>query len=188
MSYSRTQIKSAPVMHCKVCASARKTPQMIASHYPKNKDGFTVCPTLLSQQCRHCGVRGHTVGYCEQKKQEELQLRQQGNKEKKVVKEQKKAETRKVQSTSFSVLMMCDSSDEEEEEVVEKKTNQATWLSALMMSSDSLEEDKKIKAPIKAPPTVICSKENQAPIKKMKSPFSWASYESDDAGSDSETD
>jgi hypothetical protein len=50
-------------MHCKVCESANKSPAVIASHYPKNR-GITVCPTLLSQQCRGCGNKGHTIKYC----------------------------------------------------------------------------------------------------------------------------
>ena len=53
-----------PNMHCKVCESAKKSPSIIASHFPKNRDGITVCPTLLAQQCRGCGKNGHTISYC----------------------------------------------------------------------------------------------------------------------------
>ena len=59
MSYSNTK-----KMHCKVCESAKKPLSVINSHYPKNRDGFTVCPTLLSQKCKGCGKSGHTVKYC----------------------------------------------------------------------------------------------------------------------------
>jgi len=63
MSYSQQR----PVkMHCKVCESAKMSPAIIASHFPKNK-GVTVCPTLLAIQCRGCGKRGHTISYCKEK-------------------------------------------------------------------------------------------------------------------------
>ena len=49
---------------CKVCKDAGKSAQEYGSHWPKDKDGATVCPTLLSQECRYCSVSGHTVKYC----------------------------------------------------------------------------------------------------------------------------
>ena len=49
---------------CKVCKDAGKTGQEYGSHWPKDKDGVTVCPTLLSQECRYCEEMGHTVKYC----------------------------------------------------------------------------------------------------------------------------
>ena len=58
MSYTKSR-----GMHCKVCESANKSPAVIASHFPKSR-GITVCPTLLSQQCRGCGNKGHTIRYC----------------------------------------------------------------------------------------------------------------------------
>lgn len=181
MSYSRTQSKGSPVMHCKVCESARKPALMISSHYPKNKEGITVCPTLLSQQCRHCGTRGHTIGYCKQKQKMEelLQVQeQQANKKTKKVKE-----PRKVQATAFSVLM-CDSSDDEEKEedivvvVVEEKK---LWLSVLM---NSLKEDEKKKRT----PALKEDENKKRTPGAIKAPFSWASCDSDSTGSESETD
>ena len=62
MSYS--QQRPVSKMHCKVCESVKKSPSIIASHFPKNRDGKTVCPTLLAQQCKKCGVKGHTISYC----------------------------------------------------------------------------------------------------------------------------
>lgn len=63
MSYAINK-RTTSTMHCKVCESAKKPMSVITSHYPKNRDGFTVCPTLLSQQCRDCGKKGHTSKYC----------------------------------------------------------------------------------------------------------------------------
>jgi hypothetical protein len=67
MSYSKVNNR----MHCKVCESAGKSEKEIKSHYPKNRDGFTVCPTLMSQECRYCNKKGHTVKYCTIKKKDE---------------------------------------------------------------------------------------------------------------------
>jgi len=60
---------SKPVFNkfCKVCQDAGKSESEYTSHNvreskdPKSK---TLCPTLLSQECRHCFRKGHTVKYC----------------------------------------------------------------------------------------------------------------------------
>lgn len=49
---------------CKVCKDAGKSESEYSSHWPKDSNGNTVCPTLLSQECRYCGESGHTVKYC----------------------------------------------------------------------------------------------------------------------------
>jgi len=49
---------------CKVCKDAGKSAHEYGNHWPKDNDGTTVCPTLLSQECRYCHVSGHTVKYC----------------------------------------------------------------------------------------------------------------------------
>jgi hypothetical protein len=60
---SRTN-KAVVTPCCKVCKDAGKSAREYGSHWPKDKDGATVCPTLLSQECRYCYVSGHTVKYC----------------------------------------------------------------------------------------------------------------------------
>ena len=106
MSYSQ---RPASKMHCKVCESAKKSPSIIASHFPKNRDGKTVCPTLLAQQCRGCGVKGHTISYCTIK---ETPIKPTVCTIK--VKETKPKETNKP-TTAYDSLYM---SDDDEEEVV----------------------------------------------------------------------
>jgi hypothetical protein len=63
MSFSRVN-KVVVKPCCKVCKDAGKSAQEYGSHWPKDKDGVTVCPTLLSQECRYCEEMGHTVKYC----------------------------------------------------------------------------------------------------------------------------
>jgi hypothetical protein len=49
---------------CKVCQDAGKSEQEYTNHSVRDKSGKTVCPTLLSQECRNCRKNGHTVKYC----------------------------------------------------------------------------------------------------------------------------
>lgn len=52
---------------CKVCHDAGKPESIYTSHFVRaapSPDAPVVCPTLLAQPCRYCGVAGHTVKYC----------------------------------------------------------------------------------------------------------------------------
>lgn len=56
---------------CKVCCDAGKSEEEYTSHYVRDRDGKTVCPTLLNQECRYCFQRGHTVKFCDVLKKRE---------------------------------------------------------------------------------------------------------------------
>ena len=60
-------------IECVVCKAAGKSDNL--GHWIRNDKGTVVCPTLLEQDCRHCGQKGHTPKYCFIKKQEERQDR-----------------------------------------------------------------------------------------------------------------
>ena len=114
MSYAINK-RTTSTMHCKVCESAKKPMSVITSHYPKNRDGFTVCPTLLSQQCRDCGKKGHTSKYCTRAP---VSAAAAATNEKT---KKKKTITTKV---VIDINMLYESSDEDEpkkEEMTEKK-------------------------------------------------------------------
>lgn len=52
---------------CKVCHDAGKPENIYTNHFVRaapTPDAPVVCPTLLAQPCRYCGVAGHTVKYC----------------------------------------------------------------------------------------------------------------------------
>jgi hypothetical protein len=52
---------------CQVCKDAGKSEKEYTSHFVRDKpgpDGVTVCPLLLSLNCRKCGKKGHTFKYC----------------------------------------------------------------------------------------------------------------------------
>lgn len=107
MSHTKSNIKA---MHCKVCEDAGKPKSMITSHYPKNRDGFTVCPTLLSQECRNCLKKGHTVKYCTKTSQKTNPLREELNQYK-----NKKAAKQLMLDVSRAFDALYESSDDEAE-------------------------------------------------------------------------
>ena len=164
MSYSKArpqQQKQVVKLHCKVCESAKKPMSMITSHLPKNREGVTVCPTLLSQECKQCGKKGHTVKYCTNQLRVSLDnmwIQEQESK----YNENKKANKRsaKILLASFNVLYESDE-DEDEEPVVVK-----------------LEEPRIQKS--------LCP-QTQVPL-KVKAKFDWATAESDSEGDESESD
>jgi hypothetical protein len=54
-------------MFCKVCHDAGKPESIYTGHFVRASplpNAPVVCPTLLAQLCRYCGVAGHTVKYC----------------------------------------------------------------------------------------------------------------------------
>lgn len=105
-------------MHCKVCESAKKPMNVITSHNPKNRDGFTVCPTLLAQQCRGCGKKGHTIGYCpkEQKEREDKERQRQQQQQEKEKKKNKEKKEKKMPTAEVKFDVLYESSDDEQEQ------------------------------------------------------------------------
>ena len=70
MSYSRVS-QAKQQKFCKVCKDAGKSEEMYTSHFVRenpDRSSKVVCPTLLSQNCGHCGVSGHTSGHCKKLK------------------------------------------------------------------------------------------------------------------------
>lgn len=61
---------------CKVCCDAGKSEKEYTSHFVKDRDGKTTCPTLLSQECRYCFQAGHTVKFCAVLKKREQEKEQ----------------------------------------------------------------------------------------------------------------
>lgn len=57
------------VLSCKVCMDANKPKSVYSTHRVK-QNGVVVCPTLLSQECKYCHKKGHTVKFCSALKKE----------------------------------------------------------------------------------------------------------------------
>jgi len=92
-------------MNCKVCKDAGKSEKEYTSHQPRDRDGKTTCPLLLSLNCRKCGKKGHTIKYCKVNTEKQRVV---------VPVQVVKAEKQPIQG-KFSSLVV-DSSDEEGEE------------------------------------------------------------------------
>jgi hypothetical protein len=102
---------------CKVCQDAGKPENVYTSHFVRSApgpNGKVVCPTLLSQECRYCSGRGHTVKFCtvleKNKKAESLLLKKEIVLKKEPVSKQSKP------LNAFALLDVSDDEEEEEEE------------------------------------------------------------------------
>lgn len=102
---------SSRCIECVVCKAAGKSDNL--GHFIRNDKGTVVCPTLLDQNCRHCGQKGHTPKYCIIKKQEERQDRRATFQN--IVAATDKKTTKKNVGNAFGAL--DDSSDDEDEDV-----------------------------------------------------------------------
>jgi hypothetical protein len=176
---------------CKVCQDAGKPENVYTSHFVRSApgpNGKVVCPTLLSQECRYCSGRGHTVKFCtvleKNKKAESLLLKKEIVLKKEPVSKQSKP------LNAFALLDMSDDEEEEEEMVQVSNINVDEFP---VLGPASTATDKALKAQSSAysyaaalatvvdkpvadvvvPPCVIVSK----PIKKTWT--SWADCPSD---------
>lgn len=115
MSHRNTNVVRKPC--CKVCKDSGKSESEYSSHWPKDSDGKTVCPTLLAQDCRYCGDAGHTVKYCKVLERDNANKEKRQKQEERVRRTQAHEAVSKPQSvaplaTSRFALLMDDDSDE----------------------------------------------------------------------------
>ena len=125
MSYIRKQ--SVAKKFCKVCQDAGKSESEYTSHFVRDSpgpNGKVICPTLLSQNCRGCGINGHTYKYCpsikQNVKEDRREQRWKQAEEKlvqsvKVPQEKKEIKEIVVKSGKYASILMSSSSDEEDE-------------------------------------------------------------------------
>jgi hypothetical protein len=62
---------SAKKPYCKICHDAGKPEKEYTNHMLKDRNGKTVCPTLLNTECRFCHKLGHTAKFCDAPKKKE---------------------------------------------------------------------------------------------------------------------
>ena len=172
---------------CKVCQDAGKPENVYTSHFVRSApgpNGKVVCPTLLSQECRYCSGRGHTVKFCtvlEKNKKAEsssLLLKKEIVLKKEPVKQSKPL-------NAFALLDMSDDEEEDEEELSNINVDEFPVLAPAAATGVKVQAsaysyaaalatvvDKPV-ADVVVPPSVIVSK----PIKKTWT--SWADCPSD---------
>ena len=138
--------------------------------------GAVVCPTLLSQECRYCGKKGHTPKYCTITKKASVPTRQE---ERKV---EKPKEEKKKYTTCFEALI--NESDDEEEEVEwpglrEDLPSSVTLRPHQMSYAEMLAKKPEPKKEIKVAAVIVPKKEEVA-----KKVWNWADDESSDEDED----
>jgi hypothetical protein len=151
MSYTRKQIVTKKF--CKVCQDAGKSESEYTSHFVRDSpgpNGKVICPTLLSQKCRGCGVNGHTYKYCPSTKQNDKEDRREQRwkqaEEKlvqsvKVPQEKKEVKEIVVKSGKYASILMSSSSDEEDDAPAKKIAHKK----ARILDDDEKEEVKVVK-------------------------------------------
>ena len=177
---------------CKVCQDSGKTEKEYTSHNVRDsKSGNTTCPMLLSQECKRCFRRGHTIKYCtQQPMQQPMQP---------VVKKAE-SQAKTTPATKSKNMFTAFDTDSDEEEVVEEfptlaavvKPVAALNYGRLISMTEQQVKKEEIQAivrseqkaaAVKAPTLIV------APVVKTQKTFtSWASAESDSDGSDEEED
>jgi hypothetical protein len=108
MSTKTMSTKSIQRKLCPVCKDAGKPEKEYTSHFVRDKpgpDGKTICPLLLSLNCRKCGKKGHTFKYCKVNVKETRPEQARPEKE--------KTRPNTIQKGKF--VSLAESSDEEEE-------------------------------------------------------------------------
>ena len=113
---NQTRVTNRPVYQkfCKVCQDAGKSLAEYTSHNvreTKSPSSRVTCPTLLSQECRFCYNKGHTLKFCPQIKKKENEAAAPASVTKPAIKQAFKAPT-----NVFAMLSNSDSEEEEGEE------------------------------------------------------------------------
>lgn len=104
---------------CKVCCDAGRSERDYTSHFVKDREGNTTCPTLLSQECRYCFQAGHTVKFCAVLKKREQEKEQYAKEcarveRVKIAEEKKKPAPAPVANRGGAFAALADDSDSDE--------------------------------------------------------------------------
>jgi hypothetical protein len=142
MSTKTMSTKSIQRKLCPVCKDAGKPEKEYTSHFVRDKpgpDGKTICPLLLSLNCRKCGKKGHTFKYCKVNVKETRQEQARP--------EQEKKRPNTIQKGKF--VSLAESSDEEEEgeekqEEGEEKQEREEKQVVVMTYADKLKQNQQL--------------------------------------------
>lgn len=191
-SYTSANANNASVKKsfCKVCCDAGKTELEYTNHCVKNNTGKVICPILLSQLCRYCSMKGHTVSYCpvmaKNKKRESYLLDLEKEKSVKSVKNDKKSTLK----NKFQVLDSDSEEEEEEEEEVEiiseYKITYASVCAAVPKVVKVVPADVVPSPALPSPVVKSCSTSSGIKPMLVNGQRAWADYSSDEDEEDDE--
>ena len=167
MSYNRKQ--TVAKKFCKVCQDAGKSESEYTSHFVRDSpgpNGKVICPTLLSQNCRGCGINGHTYKYCptiKQNMREERKEQRWKQAEEKLVQKVQPKQVKEivVKSGKYASILMSSSSDEEDDAPAKKIAHKKARI---------LDEDEKEEVKIVPANTYASRLIAPAPPKKVENP------------------
>lgn len=127
--------------YCKVCHDAGKPEKDYTNHMLKDRNGKTVCPTLLNTECRFCHKLGHTAKFCDAPKKKEKKEKERSDYKPKT---EKTANPNTSISNKFQGLSNDDSDDDEEESPI-LKPKMECWatIAAKPQKIAELEEPSK---------------------------------------------
>ena len=180
---------------CKVCFDAGKSEEMYSSHFVRaspNPTAQVCCPTLLGQECRRCGKKGHTVSRCTVSIRDAAETR--------VVMPKVMVAAKVDVKNGFNALV--DSSDSEDEMPAKRKTSRQVapaplpdgftnvgpkLINAWMDTAKRQELAKSLLNTLHAPKSVAASvsskmDDKMIPVFRFKgmNGKSWADYDTDD--------
>jgi hypothetical protein len=141
MSTKTMSTKTIQRKLCPVCKDAGKPEKEYTSHFVRDKpgpDGKTICPLLLSLNCRKCGKKGHTFKYCK------VNVKDTRQEQEKTRPKQEKTRPNTIQKGKF--VSLAESSDEEGEEGEEKeeKEEKEEEKVVVMTYADKLKQNQQL--------------------------------------------
>lgn len=187
-----------------MCHDAGKPESEYKSHWVKDLKGTTICPTLLSLECRYCFKPGHTVKFCD------VLLAKNKEVTKTAAKAVPSAAKKPAAKKRFNCFEALDYDSDKEEETEEKEAepevaNTLTGWAAIAAKPKSVEQPKPNmiflkRQPILTPKVVEPIKVETAPqtaaapqtAELVKKPFvftkSWADLSDSEDEDDIESD
>ena len=160
---------SSTTTFCKVCKDSGKPEKMFMNHNVK-RNGITICPTLLSYECRYCQLKGHTIKFCTRKKKDEDM---QKTKPLKPVVKKQAVVTVAAPANVFDCLESGSESESESESEI--KEEGPTFVNKLSITYENTYASILKKEPLVEPPVKVCK------VLKKRENKSWYDVYSDES-------
>lgn len=112
LNFKMSRNVSAKKPYCKICHDAGKPEKEYTNHMLKDRNGKTVCPTLLNTECRFCHKLGHTAKFCDAPKKNEKKEKERSEYKPKI---EKTVNPKTNISNKFQGLSNDDSDDDNDE-------------------------------------------------------------------------
>lgn len=183
--------------YCKVCFDAGKPENEYTSHWVKDLNGKTTCPTLLDTECRYCHKLGHTAKFCDILAKDNKESERSKHRENKArissLAVTQKQSVQKKPLHGFAALYEDSESDEEIEQKVSNAVEEfpslcepAKPVEVSMTGWAAIVAKPVVKSVIVNVPKVVIAKvpESKPKIIQMRSWADWSDSEDEDEQED----